>query len=80
MMSNNILERRKEYVKAWNETLAGARTFPPHALHDRKYLAKSREEGCRESTPVGIADLRRELAAWEQASDDDFQKFEQSLE
>ena len=79
-MSSNILEQRKECFNAWNATLARARMFPPNPLHDRDYPVRLQEEDRGISITRTIFDLDLELAAWEQASDDDFEKFEQSLE
>jgi len=79
-MSSNILEQRKKCFIAWNATLARARMFPPNPLHDRDYLFTSQEEERGESTTRAVFDFDLELAAWERASDDDCETFEQSLE
>jgi len=79
-MSSNILEQRRACFIAWNATLARARMFPPHPLHERDEPATLQEEEPGKPTAQAVFDLHVELAAWEQASDDDFEKFEQSLE
>ena len=79
MMSNNILEQRRQCFVAWNTSLSQARTFPPHPRHDPNHLCTLREEYGEVPTRPTF-DLDLELAAWDEASDDDFERFEQSLE
>lgn len=78
-MSGDVLEQRRKYYGAWNAVLSSARTFPPNPRHDRHYAGTTPEVRER-ATPQRLLDLDAELAAWEQASDDDFEQFEQSLE
>ena len=39
-MSNNILERRKRFVSAWNESLRHTQAILPNPLHDRKHVGE----------------------------------------
>lgn len=83
-MSSSILEQRRQTFQAWNAALSRARTFPPnprHDLprHDRDYASIPLDVTERPIPPDEAA-LDIEIAAWEQASDDDFEQFEQSLE
>lgn len=80
-MSTDILEQRKRCFSAWNATLARARVLLllPHPRHEREFgSALSDEPG--EPFSRMTSDLSLELAAWEEASDEDFERFEQSLE
>ena len=79
-MSSNILEQRKQCFSAWNMTLSRGRMFPPNPRHDRDFPSATSSDRDEELTPRVMPDLSAELAAWEEASDDDFEKFEQSLE
>ncbi len=83
-MSSSILEQRRQAVQAWNAALSRARTFPPNPRHEFPHHSRdcsNASPDMAEEPPVpDEADLDMEIAAWEQASDDDFEQFEQSLE
>jgi len=79
-MSSDILEQRKQCFSAWAVTLARGRIFPPNPRHDRDFPSVISPDRDERLVRASASDLNAELAAWEEASDDDYEKFEQSLE
>jgi hypothetical protein len=77
-MSNNIFERRKRFVSAWNESLRhtqGMQAILPNPLHERKHLGElarsprsAPEDRAAAITPS--FDVLRRLAAKHPAPDE----------
>ena len=79
MTTVELSRKRKRYVKAWKTQRGRAQLILRNPHHDIEVRGISSIDYSSHQRRI-VDDLKDELAAWDQASDEDFERFEQSLE
>ena len=79
-MTTKLMKKRMQRFEDWQKALGGRKPQAINPYHDTDRFVQPK--GVNEPSRVRDAldrELDVELAAWEQASDDDFEAFENSL-
>ncbi len=77
-MTTKIQRQRIQQFNAWKSALSLMRkTRARHPLHDPDDYRREKPEHHQDSD---VSEFEEEIAAWDEASDEDFAKFEESLE
>ena len=80
-MTIKIQQQRIQRFNAWKKVLSAQKVRAPHPFHDPDDYGKSRSDtSTTHRRYSGFSELVTEFAAWDEASDEDFAKFEESLE
>lgn len=71
-------DRVRQAFEAWRSALSKRKFRPANPFHDHADFRQFRRD--REDFVRALSELRDELEAWDAASDEDFERFEDSLE